>query len=685
MRRTRRGLLLVLLALLGASVAVVAGAAPAGAHAVVVSSSPAADERLSASPTEVSFVFSEAVTSDLGGITVLTSPSGERVDNDDTTQLTATSVRASLPPDLPDGAYVAQYKVISADGHPISGAVVFGIGDAQIGDVGSLASATDPLAERLSTFARFLTYTAALLAAGLAFFAVFLHDGGSDRRQLTSIVQIATIVAAIGAALTIAAQAALATGDGLGAATQIDVLRGVLREGLGWSTAVLFVGLALCHISVTARPSAIAQALTFYGALAITTSFVFWGHALEAPNTWLAISADVVHVAVAAAWFGGLVGLTLTLRTRTRTARTAGLPEPTLLVGHPGVTTATGGAGAPTSTAALATSAPGRTATAVLDRPGDTDDAPGPPARDEHLGDDAHKTEPTEPADLPDLSNPSDRPEPGSLRATVAIVRRFSTIAAVSLGVLAVSGLALGWQELGSLGAVTASTYGQALLVKLALVAVIVVLAGYNRFLLLPWLLAEDTSTTDDTAITDDTGTDPDPDPDATTTETSPPAAVSRTQVDEGLEAGWRTLLRTVTVEALVIVAVLAVTAVLVNAVPGRAEAGPTGPFTESRPFRDGTISLTVTPNQPGSNSFHVDFTGPDGRPADLAQKVTLDLRLPEKGIGPLEEDLLKGGTGHFFLEGVTDLSIAGTWEITLNVRVTDFDQERVTFTDRIG
>lgn len=664
MRRTRRGLLLVLLALLGATFAVAAGATPAGAHAVVVSSSPAADERLSAPPTEVSFVFSEAVTSDLGGITVLTSPSGERVDNDDTSQPTATSVRASLPPDLPDGGYVAQYKVISADGHPISGAVVFGIGDAPIGDVGSLASTTDPLAERLSTFARFLTYTAGLLAAGLAFFAMFLHDGGSDRRQLGTIVQIATIVAAAGAALTIVAQAALATGEGLGAATQVDVLRGVLREGLGWSTAVLFVGLALCHIAVTTRPSAMAQALTFYGALAITTSFVFWGHALEAPNTWLAISADVVHVAVAAAWFGGLVGLTLTLRTRSRAARAAGLPEPTLLVGHPDAEGGAGGAVAPASTAALATSAPGRTATAVLDRPGGTHDAEDPPARDEHLGGDAALR-----------TDPSERPEPGSLLATVAIVRRFSTTAAVSLGVLAVSGVALGWQELGSINALTTSTYGQTLLVKLALVAVIVVLAGYNRFLLLPWLLA------------DDTETDPDPVPDAMASgsEPTPPATAPRTQVEEGLEAGWRTLLRTITVEALVIVAVLAVTSVLVNAVPGRVAAVPAGPFTESRPFRDGTISLIVTPNQPGANSFHVDFTGLDGRPADLAQKVTLDLRLPEKGIGPLEEDLLKSGTGHFFLEGVTDLSIAGTWEITLNVRVTDFDQERVTFTDTIG
>ena len=46
---------------------------------------------------------------------------------------------------------------------------------------------------------------------------------------------------------------------------------------------------------------------------------------------------------------------------------------------------------------------------------------------------------------------------------------------------------------------------------------------------------------------------------------------------------------------------------------------------------------------------------------------------------------MIKAGIGHFILEGINDLSITGTWEITLNVRVSDFDQERVTFTDPIG
>ena len=672
MRPASRSLLLPsLLVALVATVALAIGTAtPAGAHAVVVSSNPAADERLPTAPTEVSVVFSEAVTSDLGGITVLDS-AGDRVDNDDSAQPNATTLRATLEPDLGDGTYVANYKVVSADGHPISGAIVFGVGNAQLGDVSGLAATNDTTTERIGMFARFLAYAAALLAAGLAFFLVFVHDGGADRRSMARLVQISTIVAAIGAVLTIAAQASLATGEGLGAIAQLDTLRGVLREGMGWSTAVLFVGLALCHLAVTTRPSTLAQGLTFYGSLAVTTSFVFWGHAIEAPNMWLAIAADVTHVAVAATWFGGLVGLTMTLSARTRAARAAGLAEPTLVTdavpAAPLAGAAAGGDDDPSATAG-ATAASGRSTTALLDRPdGDHGDGGAPVA-----------------------GGAGSATAPGSLAATVTIVRRFSTLAAVSVIVLTISGVALGWQEVGSIDALLSTTYGQTLLVKLAIVAVILALAAYNRFLLLPWLLDDDSAHAAPPSDAPPTTTEAAPvssiaasETDMTTTTEVAPAG--RTEIEDGLEAGWRTLLRTVATEALAIVAVLAVTAVLVNIIPGRADTVATGPFSESQPFREGTVSLTVTPNRPGVNSVHVDFLGAVGRPADLAQKVILELRLPEKGIGPLEREMVKGGVGHFILEGISDLSIAGTWEITLNVRVSDFDQERITFTDPIG
>ena len=38
----------------------------------------------------------------------------------------------------------------------------------------------------------------------------------------------------------------------------------------------------------------------------------------------------------------------------------------------------------------------------------------------------------------------------------------------------------------------------------------------------------------------------------------------------------------------------------------------------------------------------------------------------------------------YFLLERVNDLAVAGTWTVTLVIRVSDFDQERLTFQDAV-
>jgi copper transport protein len=307
------------LALLVVAFTLMLAATAAHAHAVVTSSDPADGERLAASPTSVTIEFSEGVSADLGGLKVLDAK-GQRVDKDDSSQPTPTSLRVGLQDDLGDGTYVANYKVVSADGHPVSGAIVFGVGNAQLSDVSRLAETGDPTFEVTSKIGQFVTYVAALLAAGLAFFITFLHDGGRERPRLVRIAKWSAVFAAAGAAVTILSQAALATGQGVGAAFRSGVIGPLLRQGLGWSTAALLVGLALCLVALDLRRSVTAQAFAFYGGLAVTSSFVLWGHATESPRAAIAIPADLVHVAMAAVWFGGLVGLALVLRTRGRAA-----------------------------------------------------------------------------------------------------------------------------------------------------------------------------------------------------------------------------------------------------------------------------------------------------------------------------------------------------------------------------
>jgi copper transport protein len=78
-------------------------------------------------------------------------------------------------------------------------------------------------------------------------------------------------------------------------------------------------------------------------------------------------------------------------------------------------------------------------------------------------------------------------------QATTTLVR-FSTAAAWVVLALALTGTVLIWGILGDLQALVATGYGQVLLIKLAVVVFIVLAASWNRFILLPRVLAGDDS-----------------------------------------------------------------------------------------------------------------------------------------------------------------------------------------------
>lgn len=69
-------------------------------------------------------------------------------------------------------------------------------------------------------------------------------------------------------------------------------------------------------------------------------------------------------------------------------------------------------------------------------------------------------------------------------------IAALSTMATFSLGGIVATGLVNAWYTVGNPGAVIGNEYGTALLFKLALVAIAVLLGGYNRFFVMPSLTA---------------------------------------------------------------------------------------------------------------------------------------------------------------------------------------------------
>ena len=317
-RRRSATVLAVVLALqLGAIAAVLASnVGTASAHAGVVGTDPSDGGSVPTAPATVSVTFTESVSTSAGGLVVRDSK-GARVDDGSSTARGAV-LSVGLRPDLPDGTYVATYRVLSADAHPVSGSFLFGVGSGDLDR--SLAGADgDGLWELIGDFARGGLLVAALLATGSALFLGFIHDGAEDRWRIVPFVRIGTIVAFLAAIGMVMAQAALLTGRGAGASTDTAVLRTVLSGDLGRSLAVLLVGLVVVHLSTDVPNRTVSRVLALYGGLAVTVSFALWGHATNLTPSWLLMGADAVHATAAAVWFGGLVGLSMVLSMRDAT------------------------------------------------------------------------------------------------------------------------------------------------------------------------------------------------------------------------------------------------------------------------------------------------------------------------------------------------------------------------------
>ncbi|WP_019635414.1 copper resistance CopC/CopD family protein [Paenibacillus fonticola] len=108
--------------------------ASVSAHAFVVASSPVENEVLEEAPASVSITFNEPIENAFHSLQV-TGPSGRqategvaRIDDANSAKLIA-----DLRTELPDGIYTVNYKVLSSDGHTVTGTFPFIIGDAAAG------------------------------------------------------------------------------------------------------------------------------------------------------------------------------------------------------------------------------------------------------------------------------------------------------------------------------------------------------------------------------------------------------------------------------------------------------------------------------------------------------------------------------------------------------------------------
>ena len=130
-RRARAAAAPALIASLAAAAGLLATTwtAPAGAHAVLVRSSPPGRATLAEKPDRVQLWFNERLEPAFSSVSVWSS-AGTQVDAGDArvAQDDAKRLSVTLPP-LPPGTYSVRYRVLSVDGHVVDSSFSFTIRD----------------------------------------------------------------------------------------------------------------------------------------------------------------------------------------------------------------------------------------------------------------------------------------------------------------------------------------------------------------------------------------------------------------------------------------------------------------------------------------------------------------------------------------------------------------------------
>ena len=113
----------LLAATVAACVALLLGAAPAFAHTRLESSDPGDRSSVDAAPASVSLTFNEAISAEFATLSVV-GPDGTNYQSGPVSAANG-QVSTAVSPLGPAGVYEIGYRVVSDDGHPVSGKVSF--------------------------------------------------------------------------------------------------------------------------------------------------------------------------------------------------------------------------------------------------------------------------------------------------------------------------------------------------------------------------------------------------------------------------------------------------------------------------------------------------------------------------------------------------------------------------------
>ncbi|WP_229776173.1 copper resistance protein CopC [Alicyclobacillus cellulosilyticus] len=286
------------------------------AHAYVVKSSPAANQVLTAAPHEVKVWFDEPVQPVFDALVVL-DQRGRRVDRHDARldPHNHALLVCTLADGLGPGTYTVDWRVISDDGHPVQGVIPFAVGAGRPAARSVITQSYLPAWPAVAD--RWAELIAMAVWFGLCPFWRFVLPP-DVRKQAWTVRRVqgwlrgAWLVLAAAVLFSLPLEVTISAGVGWGDALEPGLLHTVLaqtRFGQVWLMQALLV---LVLLPITALWGFAAEAacwsgwLLSAGLLATRTAV---SHAAASFHPVLSMALDLVHLAAASVWVGGLAGM----------------------------------------------------------------------------------------------------------------------------------------------------------------------------------------------------------------------------------------------------------------------------------------------------------------------------------------------------------------------------------------
>jgi copper transport protein len=261
--------------------------AAAQAHATFVRSTPRDGAALSTAPRRVIVVFDDGVEVGKGNAVVDSSRKSVLAGRARTNGKTLT---LPLRGQLPKGDYTARWSVVSDDGHQIQGVLAFSVGTGEPPGAAVLSASGGLTFYTVVT--RLLALAGLLAAVGIAVFDLVAWRPFARRPLPTGAQALACAVVFLGS-------------HGLTNATHAS---GWNRFSFVWSAAGVWAAVGATLAAVAVGDERVRPVVSPF-VLPLVVAPTLAGHALDPGRSWIDVPIDLLHVAAAAVWLGGLVAL----------------------------------------------------------------------------------------------------------------------------------------------------------------------------------------------------------------------------------------------------------------------------------------------------------------------------------------------------------------------------------------